>query len=45
MNAKPVDNRVIEGPSKNPFPSPDKRVTSPQDNSGMNRIPWGQMGM
>lgn len=47
MNAKPVDNRVIEQPGKNPFPSPDMRVTSPQDNSWMNRIPdmFRQLGM
>jgi hypothetical protein len=47
MNAKPADNRVIDGPSSNRFSSPDMRATSPQDNSWMNRIPdmYGQLGM
>ena len=46
MNAKPADNRVIS-PQRSQFPSRDMAVTSPQDDSWMQRIPgmFGQLGM
>jgi hypothetical protein len=47
MNAKPADNRVLSQPNSSPFPPRPSVMTSPQDNSWMNRIPdmYRQLGM
>jgi hypothetical protein len=46
-NAKPAESFVTSPPANNRFPSPNMNVTSPQDNSWMQRIPdmYRQLGM